>query len=104
MRTQEEVKEYCIEQSVEECMLFEDYDYCTAFVGLSNDYRAIYDYDRMVEYLVEKEDFTAEDAIEWIDYNTIRALDYISDPHKPIILFTEPDTYIDTFKVPDGVA
>ena len=40
-----------------------------AFLGVSTDDRAIYDFDLMVESLMEEEGMTEEDAAEWIDYN-----------------------------------
>ena len=40
----------------------------------------------MVEWLVENESFTELEAIEWIDYNTIRALPYVGDK-APIIMY-----------------
>ena len=45
-----------------------------------------YDYDKMVEWLMKKENFSQEDAIEWIDYNTIRALSYMGEK-APIVFF-----------------
>ena len=43
-------------------------------------------YENMLEWLVKTQDFTEEEAVEWIDYNTIRALSYYGDK-APIILF-----------------
>ena len=40
----------------------------------------------MVGWLVETQDFTQEDAIEWIEYNTIRALPYMGSD-APIIMY-----------------
>ncbi len=74
-----------------EYLLFKDYDYKEAFIGLSHDDRAIYDYDLMVECLVQNENMSYDDAIEWIDYNTLRALDYFMDDKKPIVLFRMVD-------------
>lgn len=74
-----------------EYLLFKDYDYKEAFIGLSHDDRAIYDYDLMVECLVQNENMSYDDAIEWIDYNTLRALDYFSEEKKPIVLFRMVD-------------
>lgn len=37
--------------------------------GVSTEDRAIYDFDLMVESLMEEEGMTEEDAAEWIDYN-----------------------------------
>lgn len=74
--TQEEIKNFITEMGCEEVLLFEDPCYDTAFVGLSEDDRAVYDYDLMVEYLVEKDGMEPDEAMEFIDYNTIRALPY----------------------------
>lgn len=69
----------------ENIVLFKNFDYEDAFIGISNDDRAIYDYEKMVTYLVEKQDMTIEEAVEWIDYNTIRALPYYDNA--PIIMY-----------------
>ena len=69
----------------ENIVLFSNFDYSDAFIGISNDDRAIYDYNKMVQFLIEKEEMTEEEAIEWIDYNTIRALPYYENA--PIIMY-----------------
>lgn len=53
--TQEQIKNLITEMGCEEVLLFEDPCYDSAFVGLSEDNRAVYDYDLMVEYLVEND-------------------------------------------------
>lgn len=62
-----------------------NYSYDAALIGVSHDGRAIYDYDLMVEWLMDTEGFTEEEAAEWIDYNTIRALPYMGEDG-PIVL------------------
>ncbi len=83
-----------IEQSAEKKLLDNGYEgvkyltnfsYDSALIGVSHDDRAIYDYDLMVEWLIDEEAFTEEEAIEWIDYNTIRALPYMGEDG-PIVL------------------
>ena len=69
----------------DDIVLFSNFDYEDAFIGISNDDRAIYDWEKMVQYLIEKQDMTEEEAIEWIDYNTIRALAYYEKA--PIIMY-----------------
>lgn len=64
-----------------------NYSYDDALIGVSNDGRAIYDFDRMIEWLMTEEDFTYGDAIEWIEYNTIRALPYMGEG-APIIMYS----------------
>ena len=56
-----------------------------AIIGISHDDRAIYDYDKLIECFVKNDNFTEEDAIDWINYNTIRALPY--QQGAPIIMF-----------------
>ena len=64
-----------------------NYSYDTALVGVTEDNRAVYDFNKMVEWLLETEDFdNPVDAIEWIEYNTIRALPYMG-PDAPIIMY-----------------
>ncbi len=41
----------------------------------------------MVEWLVDNQGMTYEEANDWVSYNTIRSLDYTSDNNKPIVLF-----------------
>lgn len=64
-----------------------NYSYDDALVGISHDNRAVYDYNKMIEWLVDNEGFTEEDAADWISYNTIRALGYMGED-APIILYT----------------
>ena len=40
----------------------------------------------MIEWLVETQNFTCEEAIEWIEVNTIRALPYMGG-HTPNIMY-----------------
>ena len=63
-----------------------NYSYDDALIGVSDDGRAIYDYNKMVEWLVVEESFSVEEAMEWIDYNTIRALPYMGE-RAPIIMY-----------------
>ena len=78
-------EEKLLENGYEGVKYLTDFSYDTALIGVSHDDRAIYDYDLMVEWLMEEEDFTEEEAVEWIDYNTIRALPYMGEDG-PIVL------------------
>ena len=74
----------------EDVVIFENYSYDDALIGVTEDCRAVYDFNKMVRWLVETEDFTDEEAIEWIEYNTIRALAYMGDD-APIIMYPLED-------------
>lgn len=78
-------KEKIIENGYEDVVVLENFSYDTALIGISNDNRAIYDFDLMVEWLMATQHFTEDEAIEWIEYNTIRALPYTNNP--PIIMY-----------------
>ena len=78
-------EEKLLENGYEGVKYLTDFSYDTALIGVSHDDRAIYDYDLMVEWLVEDQGFTEEEAVEWIDYNTIRALPYMG-AEGPIVL------------------
>lgn len=83
--TQEEIKELLSMHGLDETLLFESPSYDSAFIGISHDDRAVYSYDKMVEYLVEQEEMTEEEAVDFIGYNTLRAMPYM--PNSPIVVF-----------------
>lgn len=71
----------------EDVIIFENYSYDGAPIGVTEDGRAVYDYDKMVAWLVATEGFSEPEAIEWIDYNTIRALPY-AGPEGPLVMYS----------------
>jgi len=81
-----DAKERITNAGYEDVIVFDNYSYDDALIGISEDNRAIYDYNKMVEWLMKEESFTEEEAIEWIDYNTIRALPYFGEG-APIIMY-----------------
>lgn len=84
-KEQEKIKELLCELGYEDSVLFENPSYSSAVSGISNDGRVIYDYELMVEYLMMNDEMTYEDAVEFIEYNTIRALPYFGDK-SPIVM------------------
>lgn len=79
-------KEKLLENGFEDVLIFENYSYDDALIGVSDCGRAVYDFNKMVEWLVQTEGFCEIDAVEWIEYNTIRALPYMGQD-APIILY-----------------
>lgn len=69
----------------EDAIVFENPDYDNAIVGVSSDGRVIYDFDRMVGCLMDEDEMDEDEAVEFIDYNTIRAAEYYSDG--PIVMY-----------------
>lgn len=70
----------------EDAIVFDNMSYDGSIIGVTTDDRVVYSYDKMVEELMQDEEWSYEDAVEWIDYNTIRALPY-AGPNGPIIMY-----------------
>lgn len=64
-------------------VIFENPSYVDAFIGVTINNQAVYDFDKMVRCLMEEDSMTEEEAIEFIEYNTIRSLPYYDNA--PII-------------------
>lgn len=57
-----------------------------AVIGISHDERLIYDYDKLIKAFMDGDNMTEEEAIEWIDYNTLRTIPYMGN-NSPIIMY-----------------
>jgi hypothetical protein len=80
----EELCEYLEAQGHEETVFFENPSFVKAITGITDSEQLIYDYNLMIEAAMEEEGWTAEESIEWIDYNTIRSIPYMGSNH-PIV-------------------
>lgn len=89
MKAEEKLLQY----GCEDVKYLVDYSYDSALIGITHDNRAVYDFDLMIEWLMTEEDFTYKDAIEWIEFNTIRALPYMGEG-APIILYKFDNIFI----------
>ena len=81
-----DAQEKLVNAGYENVVYLVDYSYDDALIGVSEDNRAIYDFTKMIEWLVFNEGFEPSEAIEWIEYNTIRALPYMGND-APIIMY-----------------
>ena len=73
-----------------EAIVFEAPDYTSAFVGISEDGRAIYSYALMIESLMEEDDMNSNEAAEFIEFNTISSLPSLGEK-APIIMYEIDD-------------
>ena len=87
--TIDEVKEVLGELELNESVVFENPDYVSAIVGRTEDGRIVYSWEKMIKHLVDTDGMTEEDAIDFISYNTERALPY-AGAMAPIILYPIP--------------
>ena len=81
MKNIEKLKEYTNDPIV----VFDNLDYDSALIGITEDNRAVYDYDLMIKYLMDTQGWDETESIEWIEYNTLRALPYVQG--SPIIMY-----------------
>ena len=70
----------------EDAIVFENPDYDEAIIGVTDDYRVVYDYDLMVEHLVNHCGMSEMDAADLISYNS----SYSSPYGAPIIMYRLP--------------
>ena len=69
----------------DDSLVFDNPSFDNSIIGLDIDGRVIYDWESMVYEMCKEDDISWEDAVEFIDYNTIRSLPYAGD-RAPIIL------------------
>lgn len=81
------VMDKLLDYGYEDAPCFVNPDYEDAIIGVTHDGRIVYDYDKMIEYLMDKENWSDIDAIEWIEYNVIRSIPYMG-VKAPIVMFT----------------
>ena len=87
--TVEDVKETLHELEHDETVVFENPDYISAIVGMTDEGRVVYSWEKMIKHLIETDGMTDEEAIEFISYNTERAIPY-AGAMAPIILYPIP--------------
>ena len=80
----EELCEFLEAQGHEETVFFEHPSMVKAITGITDSEQLIYDYNLMIEAAMEEEGWTCEEAIEWIEYNTLRSIPYMGRYH-PIV-------------------
>lgn len=85
--TYDEVYVYAEENNIP-IKLFDNPRYPNSIIGLTIDDRAIYDMEQMIVDLMKEDKMSYIDALEFIEYNTIRALPYMGED-APIILYTK---------------
>ena len=86
----EELKDLLKELGYEETVVFENPSYLKAIIGISDDGALCYLYDKMVQCLMQEDGMDYEGAMEFIDYNTIRALPYASSMGiRPIVVYND---------------
>lgn len=82
----QEIRDLVSEMGNEETLVFDNPDYDEAIIGVTHDGRAVYDFHEMVNCLIKDEAMNECDAVDFIDYNTIRSLPYAGE-YAPVIIY-----------------
>lgn len=80
-----ELSEWLRDNDFENTVILESPNYLAAIIGITNEGKLIYSYRKMIWYLMQHDSMDYETAMEFIDYNTLRALDYMG-PYAPVII------------------
>ena len=80
----QKIRDALCDMGHEEAIIFDGPDFDEAIVGVTDDGQVVYDYDAMVECLMKQDNIGRLEAIEFIEYNTMRALPYIDNA--PIVM------------------
>lgn len=59
--------------------------YDAAITGFTTEGNIVYNYDKMINELMKADGMSREEAIEYVEFNAVRAIPYAPDP-KPIIV------------------
>lgn len=80
----------------EEVLILDDHAYDKSIIGLTEDGRLVYDFDKMVKEFAEDEQCDELDAIEWLEYNTLRALPYMGE-RAPIVIMNNIESIMERY-------
>lgn len=81
-------REVLNELGYEDSIVFETPDYDKAIIGTTEDNRVVYSFEKMVECLMREDGMTYEESVEFIEFNTVRALPYF-EGHPEIVYCTD---------------
>lgn len=56
-------------EGFEDVIIFDNPSYDDALIGVTSDNRAVYDYDKMIEWLVANKNMDYEEASDFINWN-----------------------------------
>lgn len=74
----DEIKDIACDMGFENSIFFEDPSYQSAIIGISSNGNVCYDYDAMIDSLVKDDGMDENDAIDFVNSDTLRVLDYLN--------------------------
>ena len=71
----------------EDTIVFDNPSFDNSIVGITTNGHAVYDYYKMVHELMEDDNINEQEAIDWIEFNTLRAIPYAGEM-APVVMFS----------------
>lgn len=78
------IREY-LDENYEGAIILEPQGLDDAIIGISDEGRVVYSYNKLLKAFMKHEGMTYEEAIEWVEYNTMRSLPYMGQ-QAPVIV------------------
>lgn len=75
----------------EDAVVFERPAFDNSIIAVTTDGKAVYDYRKMVSELMEDDEISEEEAIDWIEYNSLRAIPYAGEMAPVVVFMLEED-------------
>lgn len=82
----ESIEAMLLEHDLEGAAYFTGDNYKSAIIGYTEDGRIVYSYDLMISWRIQQTGETYEEAVEWIEFNTLRTIPYMGQK-APIIMY-----------------
>lgn len=85
-----------LEESEETTVLLDNSAFDNSIIGITENGRLIYSYDKMVIEYAEDNNCDLLDAMEWVNYNTLRSLPYAGEK-APIIIMETKESILERY-------
>ena len=77
------------EYAEKDCLLLDGFEGgLVGYILNGDEFHAVYDKEKMLQYYIITNECTYEDAVEWFEYNTLRSLPYCAADVRPVIMET----------------
>ena len=86
--------EFLSETYGDDVVHFDGPEFDGGIVGVTTDGRLVYSYDKLVRALMEANKWDETDAIDWVEFNTLRSLPYIHGKAPVVMNDLDPDDFL----------
>ena len=75
----------------EDAIILENPSFDESIIGISDNGRVVYDFNEMIKELMDRENMSELEAIEFLEYNTLRAIPYMGKEAPIIMRYSRED-------------